>query len=175
MAAPEAFGGFAVPIGQHFVDLLERLGYDSHLKVVSEDRYNAAINDPSQHVQVDAFAVAVVITPVLGACAGDDSDGASQGTTKLANPTQTLAATGGAGTGPAETGPAVTGPTATEPTVSLGAAWYKVDFPEEGGGLPPEGVVPSTPEEREVVAQLLDGFPEACRPPTSSTCTPMGE
>lgn len=41
--------------------------------------------------------MAVVITLVLGACAGDDS-GASQGTTKLANPT----------TGPAETAPAET-------------------------------------------------------------------
>jgi hypothetical protein len=48
---------------------------------------------------VRAFTVAVVITLVLGACAGDEA-GASQGTTKLANPT----------TGPAETGPAETGP-----------------------------------------------------------------
>lgn len=35
---------------------------------------------------VGAFAMAVVITLVLGACAGDDA-GASQGATKLANPT----------------------------------------------------------------------------------------
>jgi hypothetical protein len=56
--------------------------------------------------KVGAIAVAVVITLVLGACVGDDA-GASQGTTKLANPT----------TGPAVTGPAVTaeetGPTET--------------------------------------------------------------
>jgi len=60
--------------------------------------------------KVGAFAVAVVITLVLGACVGDDG-GASQGPTKLANPTQTPATTGGAGTGPVETGPAETGPT----------------------------------------------------------------
>ncbi|MCI0634104.1 MAG: hypothetical protein L0206_09350 [Actinobacteria bacterium] len=53
--------------------------------------------------KVGAFAVAVVITLVLGDCAGDDA-GASQGATKLANPTQTPAANGEAGTGPAETG-----------------------------------------------------------------------
>jgi hypothetical protein len=52
--------------------------------------------------KVRAFAVAVVITLVLGACAGDDA-GASQGTTKLANPM----------TGPTETGPMETGPTET--------------------------------------------------------------
>jgi hypothetical protein len=54
--------------------------------------------------QVRAFAAAVVITLVLGACAGDDA-GASQGTTKLADPTQKLAATGGVETGPTETAP----------------------------------------------------------------------
>jgi hypothetical protein len=53
--------------------------------------------------KVGAFAVAGVMTLVLGACAGDDA-GASQGTTKLANRTLTPAATGGAETGPAETG-----------------------------------------------------------------------
>jgi hypothetical protein len=47
--------------------------------------------------KIRAFAVAVVITLVQGACAGDEA-GASQGTTKLANPT----------TGPTETGPAKT-------------------------------------------------------------------
>jgi hypothetical protein len=57
--------------------------------------------------EVGAIAVAVVITLVLGACAGDDS-GASEGATKLANPTQTRAAIGGEGTGPAGTGPAET-------------------------------------------------------------------
>jgi len=60
-----------------------------------------------KHKKVGAIAVAVVITLVMGACAGDDA-GASQGTTKLANPTQTAAATGGAGTGPTETGPTET-------------------------------------------------------------------
>jgi len=58
-----------------------------------------------KHKKVGAFAVAVVITLVLGACAGDDA-GASQGTTKLANPT----------TGPAETGPAET-PASAAPDV----------------------------------------------------------
>jgi hypothetical protein len=62
--------------------------------------------------KVGAIALVVVITLVLGACVGDDA-GASQGTTKLANPTQSPAATGGAGTGPVETGPAVTGPAET--------------------------------------------------------------
>jgi hypothetical protein len=52
--------------------------------------------------KVRAFAAAVVITLVLGACAGDEA-GASQGTTKLANPT----------TGPAVTGKTETGPTET--------------------------------------------------------------
>jgi peptide/nickel transport system substrate-binding protein len=51
-AAPGAYGGFAVPNGRHFVELLDRLGYDSHLNVVSDDRYVAAINNPSQHVQI---------------------------------------------------------------------------------------------------------------------------
>jgi hypothetical protein len=64
--------------------------------------------------KVGAFAVAVVITLVLGACTGDGA-GASQGATKLANPTQTLAAAGGAETGPTETGPAETGPAETGP------------------------------------------------------------
>jgi hypothetical protein len=52
--------------------------------------------------KVRAFAAAVVITLVLGACAGDEA-GASQGTTKLANRT----------TGPAVTGKTETGPTET--------------------------------------------------------------
>ncbi|MCI0634099.1 MAG: hypothetical protein L0206_09325 [Actinobacteria bacterium] len=55
-----------------------------------------------------AIAVAVVITLVLGACAGDDA-GAGQGATELGNPALTPAETGGADTGPAETGPAETG------------------------------------------------------------------
>jgi hypothetical protein len=56
---------------------------------------------------VGAFAVAVVITLVLGASTGDEAD-ASQGATKLAYPT-----TGPAVTGPTETGPTETGPTET--------------------------------------------------------------
>jgi len=54
--------------------------------------------------KIGAIAVAVVITLVVGACAGDEA-GASLGTTKLANRT----------TGPAETGPAETGPAETAP------------------------------------------------------------
>ena len=84
-----------------------------------------------RHKNVGAFAVAVVITLVLGACVGDDA-GASQGATKLANRTLTPAATGGAGTGPAETGPAETAPPSapgsTTPVVNArmcsdGARW----------------------------------------------------
>jgi hypothetical protein len=65
--------------------------------------------------KVRAFAVAVVVTLVLGACAGDDA-GASQGTTKLANPMTGPAMTGPTETGPTETGPTETGPTETGPT-----------------------------------------------------------
>jgi hypothetical protein len=57
--------------------------------------------------KVGAIAVGVVITLVMGACAGDDA-GASQGATKLANRTLTPAAAGGAETGPTETGPTET-------------------------------------------------------------------
>jgi peptide/nickel transport system substrate-binding protein len=52
-ASPEAFsGGFGVPIGRYLVDLLDRLGFDATLKVVTGDRYFSAIADPSQHVQM---------------------------------------------------------------------------------------------------------------------------
>jgi hypothetical protein len=68
----------------------------------------------SRRKKVRAFAVAVVITLVLSACAGEA--GASQGTTKLANRTTGPAATGPMETGPTETGPTETGPTETGPT-----------------------------------------------------------
>ena len=73
--------------------------------------------------KVGSFAVAIVITLVLGACAGDDA-GASRGATKLANQTQTPAPTGGAGTGPAETAPpsaASAAPDVVETGCSAGA------------------------------------------------------
>jgi hypothetical protein len=88
--------------------------------------------------KVRAFAVAVVITLVLGACAGDDA-GASQGTTKLANPT----------TGPTETGPVETGPTVTGPVIGNTGNPYSVGF----GGLPPEGATPSKPLRGELVME----------------------
>jgi hypothetical protein len=71
--------------------------------------------------KVRAFAVAVVITLVLGACTGDDA-GASQGTTKLANRTTGPTETGPTETGPAETGPAETGPTQTAPPAARASA-----------------------------------------------------
>jgi len=101
-----------------------------------------------KHKKVGAFAVAVVITLVLGACA-DDENRASQGTTKLANPTQTPAATGGAGTGPAETGPAGSlVPESDQPDPSLS----RVNLID----LPPEGAPPSSPEHGELVL-YVDG------------------
>jgi hypothetical protein len=96
--------------------------------------------------KVGAIAVAVVITLVLGACTGDDAGG-SQGTTKLANPTQTPATTGGAGIGPTETGPAETGPTVTGPGIGNTGDPSSVGF----GGLPPEGATPSKPLRGELV------------------------
>ena len=42
----------ACPWGEYFVDLLDQLGYDAKLKVVTADRYFSAIDDPSQHVQM---------------------------------------------------------------------------------------------------------------------------
>jgi peptide/nickel transport system substrate-binding protein len=50
-AAP-TIGGYGVPIGGLFVDLLDRLGYQANLKVVKEARYWGAIEDPSQGVQI---------------------------------------------------------------------------------------------------------------------------
>lgn len=66
--------------------------------------------------KVGAFALAVGITLVLGACVGDDA-GASQGTTKPANRTVTPRAAGGAGTGPAETAPPSAPPSAAPDVV----------------------------------------------------------
>jgi ABC-type transport system substrate-binding protein/class 3 adenylate cyclase len=51
-ATPNELGGWTVLVGRHFVDLLEQLGYDAKLKVVSGDRYFSAVADPSRHVQV---------------------------------------------------------------------------------------------------------------------------
>jgi hypothetical protein len=51
-----------------------------------------------------------------------------------------------AGTGPAETGPAEIGPTVTGPTAPHEGGW-------DGFGVPPEGAVPSTPEEGRLVAR----------------------
>ena len=55
-ATAEAMGGWGVPVGQHLVDLLNELGYQAELKVVTGDRYFSAIADPSQHVQMGYFA-----------------------------------------------------------------------------------------------------------------------
>jgi ABC-type transport system substrate-binding protein/class 3 adenylate cyclase/DNA-binding beta-propeller fold protein YncE len=55
-ASPDAFRGVGVPIGQYLVDLLDRLGFDATLKVVTSDRYSSAISDPSQHVQMAYLA-----------------------------------------------------------------------------------------------------------------------
>ncbi|HEY3211354.1 MAG TPA: ABC transporter substrate-binding protein, partial [Actinomycetota bacterium] len=55
-AAPKAVGGLTVPVSQHFVDLLEKLGYEATLKVVTDRRYFSSISDPSQHVQMGYFA-----------------------------------------------------------------------------------------------------------------------
>jgi hypothetical protein len=96
--------------------------------------------------KVGAFAVAVVITLVSGACAGDEAD-ASQGATKLADRTQTPAATGGAETGPTETGPAETGPAVTGPVIGNTGDPSSVGF----GALPPEGATPSKPLRGELV------------------------
>jgi peptide/nickel transport system substrate-binding protein len=51
-AAHQAYGGWTVPVGRRFVALLERLGYDARLKVVTDDRYYSATSDPAQHVQI---------------------------------------------------------------------------------------------------------------------------
>jgi len=57
-AAPTAFTGWTVPVGRRFVELLDRLGFDAELKVVTDDRYYAATSDPSQHVQIGYVAFA---------------------------------------------------------------------------------------------------------------------
>jgi peptide/nickel transport system substrate-binding protein len=51
-ASPDAGGGFGVPVGSYFVDLLDQLGYDAKLKVVRGDRYFSTLFDPSQTVQM---------------------------------------------------------------------------------------------------------------------------
>jgi hypothetical protein len=101
--------------------------------------------------EVGAIAVAVVITLVLGACAGDDS-GASEGAGKLANPTETRAATGGA-TGPAETGPAETGPSVTGPATDANGNPLPPDPPSFR--IPPAGTAVSTPLEGELIAEAF--------------------
>jgi YVTN family beta-propeller protein len=55
-ATPGALGGWIVPVGEYFVDLLDQLGYDAKLNVVTGDRYFSAIGDPSQHVQMGLYA-----------------------------------------------------------------------------------------------------------------------
>jgi YVTN family beta-propeller protein len=56
LAAPGALGGWMVPVGKYFVDLLDELGYDATLHVVTDDRYFSATGDPSQHVQMGLYA-----------------------------------------------------------------------------------------------------------------------
>jgi YVTN family beta-propeller protein len=55
-AAPGALGGWIVPVGKYFVDLLDQLGYDATLHVVTDDRYFSATGDPSQHAQIGLSA-----------------------------------------------------------------------------------------------------------------------
>jgi hypothetical protein len=106
-----------------------------------------------KHKKVGAFAVAVVITLVLGACAGDEK-GASQGTTKLANRTTGPAVTGPAETRPAETGPAETGPAETGPAETGPKFTIAPRTRRALVGLPPSGAVPSTPEESRIVLAM---------------------
>jgi peptide/nickel transport system substrate-binding protein len=54
-AAPGALGGWTVPVSKYFVDLLDQLGYDATLNVVTDDRYFSATGDPSQHVQMGLY------------------------------------------------------------------------------------------------------------------------
>ena len=105
---------------------------------------------------VGAFAVAVVITLVMGACTGDDAGGASQGATKLANRTLTPAATGGAGTGPTGTGPTETGPTETGPTVT-GPTVAPDTGSNDSYRIPPAGTAVSTPVEGKLIAEAYVG------------------
>lgn len=104
--------------------------------------------------KVGAIAVAVVITLVLGACAGDDAGG-SQGMTKLPNPTTGRTETGPVETGPMETGPTGTGAVETGPTVT-GPVIGNTGNPYSAGlvgGLPPEGATPSKPLRGELVME----------------------
>jgi ABC-type transport system substrate-binding protein len=55
-AAPTPFVPGAMPEARYFVHLLDGLGYDAELKVVTSPRYQATINDPSQHVQIGPMA-----------------------------------------------------------------------------------------------------------------------
>jgi ABC-type transport system substrate-binding protein/class 3 adenylate cyclase len=55
-AAPTPFVPGAMPEARYFVHLLDGLGYDAELEVVTTPRYNATINDPSQHVQIGPMA-----------------------------------------------------------------------------------------------------------------------
>lgn len=69
---------------------------------------------------------------------------------------QTEGVPGGQGTGSGETGPAVTGPTDAGPTETGPAA---TEDGWDGTGLPPEGAVPSTPVEGEVIAEFRREWP----------------
>lgn len=53
---PDVLGGETVPVGKYFVRVLEQLGYNAELNVVSADSYEEAINDPSRHVQIGPMA-----------------------------------------------------------------------------------------------------------------------
>ena len=65
-----------MPVARYFVHLLDRLGYDAELKVVTTRRYLTTINDPSQHVQIGPFGLGerlprgVGIHPFAVACDG---------------------------------------------------------------------------------------------------------
>jgi YVTN family beta-propeller protein len=54
-AAPTAYQ-WSMPVGRHFVELLDQLGFDAELKEVTDDRYYSATGDPSQHVQIGYVA-----------------------------------------------------------------------------------------------------------------------
>jgi len=55
-AASNAVGGFGVPIGQRFVNLLDELGFDASLKVVESGRFFRAVYGDPPLVQTAYFA-----------------------------------------------------------------------------------------------------------------------
>ena len=54
--APTPFVPGAMPDARYFVRLLDRLGYNAELKVVTTRRYNTTINSRSQHMQIGPLA-----------------------------------------------------------------------------------------------------------------------